>query len=45
VHEPTVMDFTVPKPGVEYLDQYTEDWALNHRKQIIDEVLDALGGR
>lgn len=45
VHEPGVLDFTVPKSGVEYLDQYTEDWALNQRKKIIDQVLDALGGR
>jgi len=45
VHEPTVLEFTVPKSGVDYLDQYTEDWALNQRKKIIDEVLEALGGR
>ncbi|HXR87433.1 MAG TPA: extracellular solute-binding protein [Stellaceae bacterium] len=45
VHEPSVLDFTVPKSGVNYLDQYTEDWALNQRKKIIDEVLEALGGR
>jgi ABC-type Fe3+ transport system substrate-binding protein len=45
VHEPSVLDFTVPKSGVTYLDQYTEDWALNQRKQIIDAVLEALGGR
>jgi ABC-type Fe3+ transport system substrate-binding protein len=45
VHEPTVLPFTVPKSGVDYLDQYTEDWALNQRKKIIDEVLEALGGR
>jgi ABC-type Fe3+ transport system substrate-binding protein len=45
VHEPTVLPFTVPKSGIDYLDQYTEDWALNHRKQIVAQVLDALGGR
>ena len=45
VHEPTVQPFTVPQPGVTYLDQYNEDWALNQRAKIIDEVMTALGGR
>jgi ABC-type Fe3+ transport system substrate-binding protein len=45
VNEPTALDFTRPKDGVTYLDQYNEDWALNQRKKIIDEVLEALGGR
>jgi ABC-type Fe3+ transport system substrate-binding protein len=45
VHEPSVLPFTVPKPGVTYLDQYNEDWALNQRAKIIDEVMTALGGR
>lgn len=45
VHDPSALPFTEPKPGVTYLDQYNEDWALNHRKQIIEAVLKALGGR
>jgi ABC-type Fe3+ transport system substrate-binding protein len=45
VDEPSVLDFMVPKPGVTYLDQYNEDWALNQRAKIIDAVLQALGGR
>jgi ABC-type glycerol-3-phosphate transport system substrate-binding protein len=45
VHEASALDFTVPKPGADYLDQYNEDWALNHRAKIIDAVLDAIGGR
>lgn len=45
VHEPSVLPFTVPKPGVTYLDQYNEDWALDQRAKIIDQVLAALGGR
>jgi ABC-type Fe3+ transport system substrate-binding protein len=45
VHDPSIPEFTIPKPGVKYLDQYNEDWALNHRKQIIEAVLKALGGR
>lgn len=45
VHDPSVLDVTVPKPGVKYLDQYNEDWALNQRAKIIKAVLDALGGR
>lgn len=44
VHEASAIDFTVPKPGVTYLDQYNEDWALNQRAKIIAAVLDALGG-
>lgn len=45
VHDPTIVDFTIPKPGANYLDQYTEDWALNQRAKIIEAVLEALGGR
>jgi ABC-type Fe3+ transport system substrate-binding protein len=45
VHEPSVVAFTVPKPGVKYLDQYNETWALNQRAKIIDAVLEALGGK
>ncbi|HEV8016049.1 MAG TPA: extracellular solute-binding protein [Stellaceae bacterium] len=45
VHDPAVLPFTVPQPGVTYLDQYNEDWALNQRAKIIDAVLEALGGR
>ena len=45
VHDPSIVDFTIPKPGVSYLDQYTEDWALNQRAKIISAVLEALGGR
>jgi ABC-type Fe3+ transport system substrate-binding protein len=45
VHDPATVPFMVPKPGVKYLDQYNEDWALNQRKTIIAAVLDALGGR
>jgi ABC-type glycerol-3-phosphate transport system substrate-binding protein len=45
VHEPSVLPFNVPKPGVTYLDQYNEDWALNQRKKIIDQVMAAIGGR
>ncbi|HXQ51917.1 MAG TPA: extracellular solute-binding protein [Stellaceae bacterium] len=43
VHDPSIVDFTVPKPGVNYLDQYNEDWALNQRAKIIAEVLEVLG--
>jgi len=45
VHEASVLPFTVPKPGIKYLDQYNEDWALNQRAKIIDQVMAALGGR
>jgi ABC-type Fe3+ transport system substrate-binding protein len=45
VHDASVLDFMVPKPGKTYLDQYNEDWALNQRAKIIDAVLQALGGK
>jgi ABC-type Fe3+ transport system substrate-binding protein len=45
VQDPAIVDFTIPKPGLNYLDQYTEDWALNQRAKIIEAVLEALGGR
>jgi iron(III) transport system substrate-binding protein len=45
VQDPAIVDFTIPKPGLNYLDQYTEDWALNQRTKIIEAVLEALGGR
>jgi ABC-type Fe3+ transport system substrate-binding protein len=45
VRPETVLPFTVPQPGVAYLDQYNEDWALNQRPKIIEAVLQALGGR
>jgi ABC-type Fe3+ transport system substrate-binding protein len=45
VEDPSIPDFTVPKPGEKYLDQYTEDWALNQRAKIIRAVIEALGGR
>lgn len=45
VHEASALPFTVPKEGVKYLDQYNEDWALDQRAKIIDQVMAALGGR
>lgn len=45
VHDPSIPAFAVPKPGVHYLDQYNESWALDQRKKIIAAVLEALGGR
>jgi ABC-type Fe3+ transport system substrate-binding protein len=45
VHDSSVLDFMVPKPGKTYLDQYNEDWALNQRAKIVDAVLQALGGK
>lgn len=45
VHDPSALPFTEPKPGITYLDQYNEDWALNQRAKIIAEVMKAIGGR
>jgi ABC-type Fe3+ transport system substrate-binding protein len=45
VNTSSALPFTVPKPGVSYLDQYNEDWALSQRPKIIEAVLQVLGGR
>jgi ABC-type Fe3+ transport system substrate-binding protein len=40
----TVPDYTIPKPGKSYLDQYREDWYQNIRPKLQAEIIDALGG-
>jgi ABC-type Fe3+ transport system substrate-binding protein len=45
VDVPAIPDFVRPKPGIKYLDQYTEDWYLGHyRKTIRPQIIKAMGG-
>ena len=41
----TVPAFTVPKPGVTYQDQYSEDWIVNVRSVVLADVTKAIGGK
>ncbi len=35
--------YTRPKPGVKYIDQYTEDYVVNRRDQLIEQIRKLLG--
>jgi ABC-type Fe3+ transport system substrate-binding protein len=41
----TVPDYVVPRPGVNYPDQYAEDWYAVQRPKVAKAVIEALGGR
>jgi ABC-type Fe3+ transport system substrate-binding protein len=43
--DPSVAAYTVPKPGVAYQDQYTEDYVVNVRGEILKQVVQAIGGK
>jgi ABC-type Fe3+ transport system substrate-binding protein len=43
--DPGVAAYTVPKPGVSYQDQYTEDYLVNVRSVILEQVMQAIGGK
>ena len=45
VHVAEVPAYVIPKPGVKYLDQYTEDFYVRMRPTLQAEVMSALGGR
>jgi ABC-type Fe3+ transport system substrate-binding protein len=45
VQVPEVPDYTVPKPGAKYLDQYVEDWYMDVRPKVAAALVEALGGR
>jgi len=45
VNVPEVPDYTVPKPGAKYLDQYVEDWYMDVRPKVANALVEALGGR
>jgi ABC-type Fe3+ transport system substrate-binding protein len=38
-----IPDYVVPKPGVAYLDQYSETWYVQTRPKLIDEIVGVLG--
>jgi ABC-type Fe3+ transport system substrate-binding protein len=38
-----VPSYVVPKPGVQYLDQYAEDWYMNTRPKLQHAIVQALG--
>ena len=37
--------YIVPKPGVDYQDQYNEDWVTTMRGHILDQVIQTIGGK
>jgi ABC-type Fe3+ transport system substrate-binding protein len=41
----SIPDYVVPKPGLEYRDQYNEDWILTGRAEITNKLNEALGGK
>lgn len=41
----SIPDYTVPKSGVTYLDQYEEDWYSNTRPKLQEAITEALGGK
>ena len=45
VHVATVPDYTIPKPGATYLDQYREDWYLIVRPKLQAAIIAAFGGQ
>jgi ABC-type Fe3+ transport system substrate-binding protein len=40
-----IPDYVKPKPGIDYLDSYAEDWYKNVRPKIATALVEALGGR
>jgi ABC-type Fe3+ transport system substrate-binding protein len=40
-----IPEYTVPKPGLKYQDQYNEDWTLTGRVEIQEKVTQAIGGK
>ena len=41
----TVPEYTIPKPGFKYQDQYNEEWATTGRPLIEKQVTEAIGGK
>jgi ABC-type Fe3+ transport system substrate-binding protein len=41
----SIPDYTVPKPGITYQDQYSEDWLTNVRAVVASEVMQVIGGK
>ena len=38
-----VPDYIQPKPGVDYLDQYSYEWYTKYRRETLDKVAEILG--
>ncbi|HEY4134672.1 MAG TPA: extracellular solute-binding protein [Alphaproteobacteria bacterium] len=45
VQVPSIPAYTVPKPGIAYLDQYEEDWYVNARPKLEKAVIEVMGGQ
>ena len=43
VDKSVVPGYIQPKPGVDYLDQYSYDWYAGPRKEALDKVAEILG--
>jgi ABC-type Fe3+ transport system substrate-binding protein len=41
--DPATAAYTVPKPGVTYQDQYDEDYLVNVRTKVLEQVMQAIG--
>jgi ABC-type Fe3+ transport system substrate-binding protein len=45
VQVPSVPAYTIPKPGVAYIEQYREDWYETRRPNVQSAITEALGGQ
>jgi len=43
--DPSIPAYTIPKAGVHYQDQYSEDFVMNVRTKVVEEVNQAFGGK
>jgi ABC-type Fe3+ transport system substrate-binding protein len=41
--DPDTAPYTVPKPGVKYQDQYDENYLVNVRTKVLDQVMQVIG--
>lgn len=45
VRSDNMPEYVVPRPGINYFDQYKEDWYVQSRPAIQKAIVEALGGR
>jgi len=43
IDKSAIPDYIQPKPGVDYLDQYSNEWYTRYRKETLDKVAATLG--
>jgi ABC-type Fe3+ transport system substrate-binding protein len=43
--DPAIAPYTIPKPGVVYQDTYTEDFLTKVRSVVVEQALQAIGGK